>query len=186
MEENNLKREETISIKNLGYIVFDDRDEVTAERKASSTFKRACKALGVDPQYYKSSKSYEIPKSSINMWKLFMQNIDAIEGNPSKNGFVQFIENLIITKDEMDKMFENLENHVVDEESFQKSMNIIYEMYFTSAPYGKSITMELTNDIMKIIYDDLNYIRENAPDDRMVFYTDQYYKMLKTKAEYTG
>lgn len=65
-------------------------------------------------------------------------------------------------------------------------MPIVYEMYYTSASYGQSIAMVLHNELMQMIQQDLKYIRDNAPADRRVLYTEMYFNELKRKAERMG
>jgi hypothetical protein len=170
-------------MKELGNIVFPDLDVITAERKASSTFKRACKELGIEPSSFRSGREYNIPKASLPMWTLLLRNINAVEGKPSKNGYMNFVEDVVYSKGEVDEQFKDLNNKEVDLQNFQRSMTTIYELFYTSTAHGQSIAMILHNELMQRIENDLKYIREKAPSDRTVFYTEWYYKEINQKAE---
>jgi hypothetical protein len=183
--ESNMK-EETINMRELGKIVFPDIDEITSERKASSTFKRACKQLGIDPKDFKPRKEYSIPAGGLAMWTLLLRNINAVEGNPSKNGYMNFVEDVIHAKGEVDEQMHDLKNSEADLPAFQQSMATVYEMFYTSSVHGQSIAMLLHNELLQIIQKDIKYILEKAPADRTVMYTEMYFKEINQKAEKMG
>jgi len=179
-------KEDTVNMRELGMIAFPEVDEITAKRKASTTFKRACDQLGIDPESFKPGKEYAIPKSSLTMWILLLKNINAVEGNPSKNGYMNFVGDVIHAKSEIDNQFNDLENSKVDNQPFQQSMTSIYELFYTSTSHGKSIAMLLHNELLKTIQQDMKFIMDEAPDHRIVYYTEWYYNELKQKAEVAG
>lgn len=184
--EKDLEIEETVNMRELGMIAFPEADEITAKRKASVAFKRACEQLGIDPESFKPGKEYAIPKSSLTMWILLLKNINAVEGNPSKKGYINFVGDVIQAKAEIDNQFNDMNNSEADLETFQQSMTSIYELFYTSTTHGKSIAMLLHNELLETIQEDIKFILEEAPADCTVIYTEFYYNAIKHKTEEMG
>jgi len=178
--------EETVNLKELGNIIFPKLEQITAERKVSKNFKKACAQLGVDPVTFKSNKEYRIPKASLKMWTLLIRNIEAVEGNPSQRGYESFVEDVIFAKEEVDEDILDPDNLDVFNDSFQQSMSVIYELFYTSTPHGESIAKLMHNELIKNIQRDLKYIIEKAPADRKVMYTEMYYTEISRKAVKMG
>lgn len=187
--KDNLKNEgneNKLNMKELGLEVFPELDEVSAERKASATFKRACQQLGIEPSTFKDGKEYKIPEGSLIMWRLLLRNINAVEGNPSKNGYVNFVEDVIDAKREVDEQMNEVHDPEADMTSFQQSMGTVYDLFYTPTAHGQSIAMMFHNELNQTIKKDIDYILDKAPADRTVMYTEMYFTEVMNKAKKMG
>lgn len=190
-KEKNIKvksesNENKLNMRELGLEIFPELDEVSAERKASSTFKRACHQMGIEPSVFKDGKEYRIPAESVVMWRLLLRNINAVEGNPSRNGYVNFVEDVIYSKREVDEQMKEIHNPEADNPSFQQSMGTVYDLFYTPTVHGQSIAMMFHNEINQTIKKDIDYILQKAPADRTVIYTEMYFTEIMNKAEKMG
>ncbi|WP_438316081.1 hypothetical protein [Sporosarcina sp. FA9] len=181
-----MDNEVMINMNELAAFAFPDLVEITAMRKTTKAFKRACNQLGISAESFKTGRDYAIPKASLPVWKLLVRNIDAVEGNTSVNGYSDFIESVIETKSTVDEQFDSIDFDTPELESYQQSMLKIYEMFYTDSSHAQPIAMILHNQLIQTIQEDMKYIIENTPTDRTVMYTEMYYNEIKRKAEKMG
>jgi len=183
---NNNSSKSTINLKALALELYSNMGEISAYRKTLDGFERACYQLGIEPSTFKPGRDYQIPTESKEMWMFLIQNIHAIEGKPSKNQYVNFIEDLKDTKEFFDAQHSDLENDTVDSKAFNDSMTLMYEMFYTSSSYGRSLAMSFQNEIQQRIKEDLDYIFNNSPDDRLVLNIEFYCQQVSKKAHEIG
>jgi hypothetical protein len=183
MQNKEKDKEGTISLKDLSKEVFPELEEISAYRKTSKYFEKVCNQMGIDPKQFKPGRGYKIPIGSKQMWILLIRNLKVIEGEPSQKQFENFVNDLREIKDLMDEQHADKNDNAADSHSFIDSMTSIYESYYTASSHRDSIAALYHNEILEKIHRDFNYILENAPDDRVVFYTEFYYKQILDRAE---
>lgn len=181
------KQEEVINMEELSLKVFPELDAITAKRKASAAFKKACKLMKVDPEEYKPGKSYIIPKANLPLWKFILTNIDVLSGEESsKKKKRDFITGAIQAKQEVDKAFRDSGTESLGDSVFLQAMLGIYEMFYTKHEHNQVIGMAMFNTLIQNMQCDLDYILDNAPEDRKVLYCEEYCQVVERKVRESG
>ncbi|WP_340005852.1 hypothetical protein MHH52_28550 [Paenibacillus sp. FSL K6-0276] len=160
-----------ISLRELSKQVYPHHNEDYAYTKTLSNFKAACKQNNLDHKDFLSGRQYNIPQTAKTTWVSLITSIDLIEkkAEPKIEEIDEYFMKLLQTR----KSIENLADTPPE---FSLEDNATFLDFFY-APDGKQNT--ISDYYQKYIVDhvaaDFDYIQKNAPEDRVVFYSETYH-----------